>query len=179
LILITTSHKPSPRTRSFIKDLSSILPGSHRTNRGHKTLLELAIEARRRGLSYVAIVTDHGGNPGAINIYEVVEEASTYPKLVKIITLVIGGVRLSRESPEAARVYGISKVGVDSSRCVSDDCFYISDVLIKIFNKLLSGKPDVTIVLEENKYITLKCVNVHGGLVGPVIRVLRAVRDGS
>lgn len=176
MILITTSHRPSSRTRSFIKDLSSILPGSYKTNRGHKTLLELAIEAKRRELSYVAIVTDCGGNPGAIDIYEVVEEASMHPKLVKIATLVIKGVKLSRENPDAVRVYGISKVNVDSSKCMSDDCFYISDIFTKIFSKLLSNNPDITIVLEEGKYIVLKCVSVHGGLVGPVIRILHVVR---
>lgn len=177
MILVTTSHRPSSRTRSFIKDLSSILPGSYKTNRGHKTLLELAIEARRHGLSYVAIVADHGGNPGAINLYEVVEEASMSPKLIKIATLVIKGVKLSRENPDVVRIYGISKINVDSSKCVSDDCFYISDVLIKIFNKSLSNEPDVTIVLEEDKYIVFKCVSIHGGPVGPIIKILHVVRD--
>lgn len=177
MIIITTSHRPSPRTRTFIKDLSSVLPGSHRINRGHKTLIELALEAKRRGSKYVAIVTEREGNPGAINLYEVTEEASVHPALTKIATLIIKGIKLSKENPETSRAYGVSKISINSSKCVSDDCFYIADILAKIFNKLLEEKPDITIVLEEDKYIVLKCLNIHNRPVGPMIRVLRVVRD--
>jgi len=46
-------------------------------NRGHKSLLELAIEASRLGAKYFLIITEWRGNPRAINIYEVEKTSHT------------------------------------------------------------------------------------------------------
>jgi len=137
LLLLTTSHRPSPRTRTFLKELISVLPGSYKINRGHKTLLDLAIEAKKQGLNYVAIISDRRGNPGSITLYEVVEKELLRPSLNKISTLILKGVKLSRENPAAGRIYGATRLNVDPSNCISDDCFYVADLLIKIFSKVL------------------------------------------
>lgn len=176
MILITTSHRPSPRVRSFIKDLVSILPGATKMNRGHKTLAELAIEAFARGLNYVAIVSERGGNPSTISIYEITAESIFRPQLLKTADLVIQGVRLSRENPQSSRAYSIKCLYVDSSKCVSDDCYYLADLVIKIFNRALCNNPDVVVKLEEEKYILVKFANAHGNTIGPLIRLVRILR---
>lgn len=177
MILISTSHRPSPRTRSFIKDLVSVLPYTKKVNRGHKKLIELAIEAKQYGLHYVMIITERYGNPGYVNIYEIADDISC--RLVKVATLVIGGVRLTRENPNVSRTYGASRVVIDFSKCITNDCFFIADLLIKVFNKIISDKAELIIKLEEQKYIELKCFNIHGNPVGPVIRISRVIRGGA
>ena len=176
MILITTSHRPSPRTRSFAKDLASVLPGARKVNRGHKTLVELALEAKYLKLDYVMVISEKEGNPRAINVYEVTNRDTLQPGLRKVVTLVLKGVKLSRENPEASKAYNVVSVNVDSSSCISDDCFFLADLLMRIFSKLLSSKPNITFTLEESKYITLKCINVHGKPVGPVISIVKVVK---
>lgn len=92
-ILITTSRRPSPRVRSFIKDLALILPGAMRLNRGHLSMKDLAIEAQLVGADRVVIVGEKRGNPGIIRVYKVSRDT-----LVNIVSFIIKGVALSRET---------------------------------------------------------------------------------
>lgn len=179
MILITTSRRPSPKSRSFIKDLVSIIPHAQKTNRGHKSLVELAFEAKKLGYRYILIVSDRRGNPSEISIYEVAEEHPAHPKLVKLITLELKGVKLSRENPESSKIYGVERLAIDSSSCISNDCFYLADLMNKILEKILSSKPDITLVLNEGKYLELKFVNIHGKPVGPVLRIIRVSRGNK
>ena len=173
MFLLTTSHRPSPRTRSFIKDLASIFPNAFKTNRGHKTFNELAIEAVSNGLNYVIIVSESRGNPRSLEIYEVVDRETLYPKLNKIVSIVIQGVRLSRENPESHKAYGGKSINIDFSKCISDDCFFISDLFMKIYSKVIdTRKPSVLMALDEDKYIYIKFYNIVNKPIGPVIKVL-------
>lgn len=175
MILITASRRPSPRTRSFIKDLVSILPGSKRVNRGHKSLTELAIEAISNNLKYVMVVTERRGNPGSLMIYEVSGTAPYRVSLKRISRIILSGVKLSRENPESSKSYGAKTIGVDYSNCISSDCFLISDLLIKLAGNGLSEKPDIMFVLSEERFIELRALNVHGKVIGPVIRVKKVL----
>ncbi|MEM1642334.1 MAG: ribosomal biogenesis protein [Desulfurococcaceae archaeon] len=178
MILLTTSHRPSPRTRSFIKDLASVLPRSQRVNRGHKTIVELAIEARRRNCSFLAIVSEKHGNPGAIHIYEV-KDGYPHPSVEVFVGVELGGVKLSRENPESSRAYNAESISVDYTMCLSDDCFYLADALIKVFSKIHSNSASLKLVLEEAEFIVVKWLNVHGNPVGPLLKVKRVVKGGS
>ncbi len=177
MILITTSHRASPRVRSFVKDLASILPGAVKIQRGHKTLEDLAIEAYTHNLKYILVINELWGNPSRISIYEVRAELS--PELVKIADLVLKGVKLSRENPLATRAYGVESLNVEYSKCISSDCFLLADILMRIFQPRIRVDPDVTIILEEDKYIVVKFQNVHGKLVGPLLRIIKVVRSGE
>jgi U3 small nucleolar ribonucleoprotein protein IMP4 len=177
LLLITTSRHTSPRVRSFVKDLVSVLPRSIRIQRGHKTLEDLAIEAYTRGLKYVLVVSEFRGNPGRLSLFEV--QAEITPKLVKIADLILKGVKLSRENPLASKVYGASSIAIDHSKCISSDCFLLADILLKVFQPRIAKDPDVTVLLEEDKYIVVKFQNAHGKLIGPVLRVLRVIGGGG
>ena len=175
MILVTTSHKPSARTRSFVKDLVSVIPFSRRTNRGHKTLAELALETKRSGFSYLVLVREKRGNPGAIDFYEVLGNR-LHPETRLVARVVLGGITLSRENPLASRAYGAKSVNIDFSQCISDDCFFLADLLLKVLGSVVSDNYDLKLVLEEEKYIVLKCLNVHGALVGPVLKIARVFR---
>lgn len=178
MILFTTSHRPSPRTRSFIKDLASIIPFAQRVNRGHKSLVELALETKRLGYNYLAIVSEKHGNPSMISLYEIVD-GYPYPSTKSLAKILLKGVKLSRENPEASRAYSAKTIGVDFSRCISGDCYYLSDLLIRIFSKIYSDNPDLKLILEEDAFIVFKCINVHGRVIGPVLRISKVIREVS
>ena len=175
IVLLTTSHNPSYRTRSFIKDLAGCLPGIIRTHRGKKTLLQLALEARRYGAKYIFVVGERKGNPSLIRIYRVKLSLVRASIMSHIASIIIKGVKLSRELSISSKAYNIESVGVDSTECVSDTCFELADLFLKIFEtKLDLIKPDLWIVVNEKKgYTTISFKNRLGSIVGPIIGVRR------
>lgn len=179
MIMITTSRRPSPRLRSLVKDLVSVLPRSIKVNRGHKSLVELALEAKRLGLKYVIIVTERKGNPGGLTFYEVEEVGAGRAQLKRLSTIILRGVKLSRENPASSRTYGVDSIEVDYSRCITDDCFYLSDLFIRVFKGLEPGKNTLKICLNEEKFIEITFLNVHNKPVGPVLRVEKVIRFNS
>ncbi|WP_131159729.1 Brix domain-containing protein [Aeropyrum pernix] len=92
-ILVTTSRRPSPRVRSFVKDLSATIPGAFRFTRGHYSMEELAREAIIRGADRIVVVGERRGNPGIIRVYAV--EGPGRPD--NIVSFIVKGVSLSRE----------------------------------------------------------------------------------
>ncbi|HDI86130.1 MAG TPA: hypothetical protein ENF83_01820 [Candidatus Korarchaeota archaeon] len=93
MILITTSRDPSQRTRTFIRDLSHVIPRAVRVNRGKKSLDDLRVEALRHGLSRVLVVTERKGNPGGLRFYEA-SVATIRPAAAHVV---LEGVTLRRE----------------------------------------------------------------------------------
>ncbi len=93
MILITTSRGPSQRTRTFIRDLSHVIPRAVRVNRGKKSLDDLRVEAIKHGLSRVLVVTEKKGNPGGLRFYEA-SVATIRPAAAHVI---LEGVTLRRE----------------------------------------------------------------------------------
>jgi len=92
LILITTTRRPSRRTRSFVRDLYHVLPNSNRRNRGKMSLEDLNELAIKIGADRVVIVGTQRGNPSSLIFYE------PTPSHLKPISLVIlSGVSLRRE----------------------------------------------------------------------------------
>lgn len=171
-VLITTSHKPSQRTRSFIKDLANTLPFSKHVNRGKKTIEELGLEAYRDKKQYIFIVGERKGNPSIIKIYRVYLDEKP-PKTKHVATIIIKGVNLTRENPDASRAYNPETITIDYNACIKDECYKLADILIKIFHETISDKADVIIKLEEiKKFIIIKPLNRLGKPCGPIIRVI-------
>jgi U3 small nucleolar ribonucleoprotein protein IMP4 len=95
-ILFTTSRAPSPRTRSLVKELASLVPGGTRLTRGHLTLDEIAAIARVHGADRVTILGERRGNPSIIRVYKVTNPPDP-PGLINIVTIIVRGVSLARE----------------------------------------------------------------------------------
>ncbi len=62
-MLITTSHRPTRRTRSFGHDLEKVFPNALYLTRGKKTLQDLLMEAYDRGYERLLIINVWKGNP--------------------------------------------------------------------------------------------------------------------
>lgn len=63
MMLITTSHRPTRRTRSFGHDLEKVFPNALYLTRGKKTIQDLLMEAYDRGYERLLIINVWKGNP--------------------------------------------------------------------------------------------------------------------
>jgi len=181
-ILITTSHKPSPRLRSFVKDLASVIPGSLKLNRGKKTLEDLLYDAIELNADRLIIVGEKKGNPGSIRVYLVDREEETLRELAYYS---IKGVKLSRENPYATRIYNPTILMIDSSNVKSN----VEEEFIDIFSRSfkakihvgsleeIAGKVDVLAIPRwDGKIIKLFFMNPSTRkLGGPVIKFSRVM----
>ncbi len=70
MIAITTSRKPSRRTRRFCRELEAVLPLSIYINRGKASLRLFADRARADGYYRVLIVGETKGNPSIIRVLD-------------------------------------------------------------------------------------------------------------
>ncbi|WP_448577143.1 Brix domain-containing protein [Thermosphaera sp.] len=174
MILITTSHRSSQRTRSFVKDLSSTIPFSEKTTRGKKTLQELFTETYLKGFKWLLLVDERNGNPSRLRFYHV-EFKSVKPEGVLAGWATLRGVRLVRENPGAVKISNPSTISVDYGACTRDDCFNLADLFLMVFSKALSNRPDVTVKLEEEKGLGIRFLGKGGVEVGPRLRVSRVV----
>lgn len=91
--VLTTSRKPSQRTRSFIRDLVRVIPWSFHFTRGSCSLNDLANELAVLGINRLLIVHEKKGNPSLVKFYKLDEG-----KLMeRDYRLRIKGISLSRE----------------------------------------------------------------------------------
>ncbi len=70
MIAITTSRKPSRRTRRFCRELEVVLPLSQYFNRGKASLRLFADRAKADGLYRVLIVGETKGNPSIVRVLD-------------------------------------------------------------------------------------------------------------
>lgn len=68
-MLITTSRKPSQRTRSFCKSLIRVL-NSRYINRGKMSLRDVLIKSSEMGFDKTAVVSQMKGNPSRIDFHK-------------------------------------------------------------------------------------------------------------
>lgn len=173
-IIVTTSRAPSPRTRSFVKDLVALLPGAERLTRGHLTLEELAIAARAKGASRVVIVGERKGNPSIIRVYE--PALGGISPLRNIVTFILAGVSLSRElnRPKPGRVRRL--LITDPGDEELDD--YV-EAFIRAFGAQLLSKGrsprggDVVVTLRKSGDLVIAEFEAAGKPVGPRLKLKR------
>jgi U3 small nucleolar ribonucleoprotein protein IMP4 len=67
-MLITTSRKPSQRTRSFCKDLNRVIDSEY-VNRGKMSLRNVLLKSSELGSTKTAVVSEVKGNPSRIDFY--------------------------------------------------------------------------------------------------------------
>ncbi len=92
MILITTTRRPSRRTRSFVRDLYHVIPGAIRRNRGKMSLEDLNELALQLGAGRVLVVGTSKGNPSSLTFYE-----PSLPVIRPLSIIYLKGVSLRRE----------------------------------------------------------------------------------
>lgn len=71
MMLISTSRRPSTRTRSFVKELLGVIPLSFQVTRGKKSIEELKDIAVLKGCRRLMIVESKDGNPSALSFMHI------------------------------------------------------------------------------------------------------------
>ncbi|HUT82347.1 MAG TPA: hypothetical protein VMZ29_14190 [Candidatus Bathyarchaeia archaeon] len=72
--VLTTSRKPSQRTRSFIRDLVRVIPWSFHFTRGSCSLDDLSDETKNLGITRLLILHEKKGNPSLLKFYKLVDD---------------------------------------------------------------------------------------------------------
>jgi hypothetical protein len=93
VIAIGTTRKPTQRIRSFIKELTRVIPGSIRISRGKQGFAEFCETAYDLGATRILLVGAFHGNPGRIGFLRYFDNAwEFFPP-----TIIIKSVQLLRE----------------------------------------------------------------------------------
>ncbi|MCD6155325.1 MAG: hypothetical protein J7J22_06135 [Candidatus Verstraetearchaeota archaeon] len=176
-ILLTTSRRPTRRTRSFLKDLAGAVPFSFKINRGKMNYDDIYLKALEVKAEKVAIVSVFKGNPGAISFYDVSPEGLIMipPKII------ISGVKLLREIPRGRMIkvdgikvcienYALRNIGEALSNIFSCEVFQCG---------LIHSLPPSISILHvgdsiENS-LTLSFMNKYGLPIGPIIKVRKII----
>mgnify|MGYP000335995096 CR=1 FL=1 len=91
-VLITTSHRPSQRIRSFCSDIEASSDFFIYATRGKQTFLDLASLARLYNADCVILVCSTKGNPGKLDFYQFLGSS-----LLRKLSLILKGIKLTRE----------------------------------------------------------------------------------
>lgn len=94
MIAIGTTRKPTQRIRSFIKELSRVIPGSIRFTRGKQSFGEFCDTAQNLGSTRILLVGAYHGNPGRLGFLEFSGKTWEFQPP----TIIIKTTRLLRES---------------------------------------------------------------------------------
>ncbi len=175
-VLITTSRRPSPRTRSFIKDLVSLIPGAMKINRGHLTMEELTLLALSKGCDRLVVVGERKGNPSIIRIYDL-QRGGVHKNIVSVKVL---GVALSREikRPLPPRQPRDLYVKVESDEVVDFAEALMKGLHLKVYVNSIKIRRETLIGIlrkderDENNAI-LEFMNQKNEYVGPRIKLGR------
>ncbi|MCE4621119.1 MAG: hypothetical protein F7B95_01600 [Desulfurococcales archaeon] len=175
-IIITTSRRPSPRTRSLVKDLVAIIPGAIRITRGHLTMEELSLLAVTRGADRILVIGERRGNPSIMRFYRV--EAGGYKN---IVTIIIRGLALSRELRRPLPEANPSALYIEFT---DDSLADFAEALMQglrakvVYPGVKLSKNSVKAVLRprENDEAFLEFFDWRGLPLGPRIRIARASR---
>lgn len=182
LIIVTTSHRPTQRVRSFVKDLASVLPYAVKVNRGKASLTDLYYDAMALGAKRVVIVGVKKGNPGVIRVYAPREPPEIGLDEIAVISL--SGVKLRREHPGSQKTFNTRSLGIDIRGVGNEIVKRVADTLVRAFLAKLvvfdedAEKVDVLMKLhvrERELVMTFIC-STTGRICGPTLRVI-AVRD--
>ncbi|RLG63347.1 hypothetical protein DRO02_00090 [archaeon] len=165
MIFITTSRRPSRRTRSLCKDLVRVIPGSIYKPRGKKSIEDVAfISLRILGFPYALILDTIKGNPGLIKFIKCSLEGFSY----QYPFFRIRGVKLMREHNINVRKF--DNVVDNIILMVTDEKVYenFNDVIL-LFSKIFQRSPltgvDVTKLIDERTSLMIfseRLVEVNG-----------------
>lgn len=105
-MLITTSRKPSQRTRSFCKSLANVLDVKS-INRGKMSIRDVLVKSSELGSSKIMLVSEMKGNPNKIDFQD--ENGETLFSMDVTVGLTKPSASKDRVEPKSLKIY--SEVG--------------------------------------------------------------------
>ncbi len=178
--MITTSRRPTRRTRSFCKDLQVALPNAIRVNRGKMSLSDVALRALELGADRIILVSVYKGNPGRIRFFKV--SSSEFIEIPPTIN--IAGIKLTREFNKSRRINAGGIFILCSRDYVMAHRDFIDKLSYALKAKVATDANSIPLTasilrIEASKagFCTLLFSDVKGVPVGPLIRVKSAWLD--
>ncbi len=142
-VLITTSRRTSNRVRSFARDLSSVLPGAERFNRGSMSIEELISRIAQSGAQAAFVISIWKGNPGELTIFS--------PNGEELFKIKIESALLRRETNPAMK----RKIEGIESICVKTGSSKKTEALARDLGQLL----DISVQECQNPPVILSNTN--------------------
>lgn len=187
-ILITSSRRPTPNVRKFIKHLASVLPYARYQNRGKLSFPMLALQSMDLNIERLFVIRNKKGNPGYIDIYQV---DYVNKSLIKLCSLDICGYSIDKIQtkdyinlqPESIIMYDETLNSIDNEEII--ECIFIG-FNVKIYSKVFQSRDLENMVIIDIKKIQKKgsdsnvfvyeilFKNLKEEIVGPVIRICNA-----
>ena len=130
-LLITTSRRPSRRTRTLAKELNRVIPGSMKINRGKLNLSKLREYMIRKGLNKLLIIETRKGNPSILQFLSLSKKKFTRNLIFKINSLIM-------QIDKNQKIYFTHTSGIKADG--------IDQVLLNVFQYFFSG---VELISEE------------------------------
>ena len=177
--LITTSRRPTRRTRSFCKDLQQALPRAIKINRGKMSLSDVALKAIELGANRVILISVYKGNPGRIRFFS----ASSRSFYELPPTINIAGVKLLREFPRAksmnpSSLFILPQAGSSSEVVLFAEALSAAlnaeVVSSELLNNLTSNSAILRLVPKSNGFCRILFTDKFGVPIGPLINVKSA-----
>ena len=178
-VIITTSHRPSQRLRSFAKDLAQVIPFSLKVNRGKSSFRDLAYDALSMGAEKIVVVSAWKGNPGSIHVYEPL--SAPEPGLREVGYFRLRAAILRREIPGSAKLSFVDRAGV-SIEDLPPSLQYLADTFSRLFfYGIVFGREDYnkfSVIAKpflQGEYIIVEyvCPSLNNRPCGPRLKIIR------
>ncbi|MEM0453937.1 MAG: hypothetical protein QXO98_04710 [Sulfolobales archaeon] len=178
-LVVTTSRRPSRKTRSFVKDLTSVIEGLIKVNRGKKTFNELLNIMHIYDSQGILMILEKKGNPSALGYY-----IENNGKLFRTILIKLCSVKLIREIKGAQRPFNPCRPIIDDLSIkgeVSSDIVASVKTILRLDNKVDSSSLDNLVRLkfikvEDYVSLTFECIG-NEKICGPELRILKVIRN--
>ena len=180
IILLTTSRRPTRRIRTFCRDLTRVIPGVIRTNRGKMSIEDVAEKALEEKLNRVLIIDRWKGGPGRMRLYKIENG-----KIIQIPPQIyIRGIKLQREFRRGERtVKSLVLKGVSDE---SSETMRLADAFSSFLNipvmdvKKASHKPEAVMQIRrvEDGLISLSFFSLPNMIeIGPRVTISHLIWD--
>lgn len=143
-MLITTSRRPSRRTRTLAKELSRVVPGSIKINRGKMSLNDIKMFMIKKGFSKLLIIETRKGNPSILQFLTFSDKGFTRNLIIKLNKTI-----LQRDKGQKMKIAYI--LGVKAENINSD--------LLDIFHYFLLGVYTASDKESIKGYMEVKYIN--------------------
>ncbi|MEM4849056.1 MAG: hypothetical protein QXM55_05425, partial [Ignisphaera sp.] len=184
-IIVTTSRRPTPTVRRFVKYLVAVLPSSQYQRRGKLSFSMLALQAIDLNIDKLIVIRNRKGNPGYMDIYQVNHVKKVF---AKFCTLFICGYSINTPYHKVQPKNKPKNIVILEDVFTSIDDEEIAECLLLGFNIKVLNKLHTPVLGHDNHYVVLEVVkmfrkvdnyekpiyeitfkNIENKIVGPVI----------
>ncbi len=164
MMLISTSRRPSTRTRSFVKELLGVIPLSFYITRGKKSIEELKDIAVLKGCRRLMIVESKDGNPSALSFMFVDKKDWKWIGIIDINVSLRREMKIHFNEPPIDEDIGFFIKGEkDEAFEFIKDMFYCDDYEEDL---------DSSVIFWDGNFINFSREDISKDLIGPKLKIL-------